>query len=142
MPNARIKLNSTIMFMVMPMSFRSTKDRNMDAGIETATNIDVPAPRKNSRMTTIRIRPLTMLFSRLETISSICSDMSDVITIDPDGGISGSIASTSAFTAAAVSMMFWPERFTTSSVTTALPSMRANVSRSANPKSTVATSRT
>ncbi len=65
-----------------------------------------------------------------------------MITTSVVGGKSGRMASISAFTASAASMMFSPDRLTTLSVTAAVPSMRAKVSRSAKPKSTVATSRT
>ncbi len=58
------------------------------------------------------------------------------------GGKSGRAPAIAPFTASAVSMMFSPVRFVTPRVTTGLPSSRAKLSRSLNPNSTVATSRT
>ena len=141
-PNARIKLKSTIMFMVMLKTFSTMNERNIDAGIEIATNTEVPAPRKKRRTATINISPETMLFSRLDTIWSISSDISEVKVTLVVGGKSNCIAATSALTPSAVLMMFSPDRFMTSRVMTDAPSMRAKFSRSANPKSTVATSLT
>ena len=141
-PRARIRLNNTIMFIEMPRILSIMNERNIDAGIEIATNTEVPAPRKKRSIATIKISPETMLFSRLDTITSISSDISEVNVTLVVGGKSASIAATSLFTPSAVSMMFSPERLMTSRVITATPSMRAKFSRSAKPKSTVATSLT
>ena len=133
---------STTMFMETPIRPRTTKERNIDVGIDTATKTDVRRPSTKSRTPTISTSPEMMLFCRLMTISSMSSDWSEVIETSVDGGKRGRMASTSARTASAVAMMFSPERFTTSSVTTGLSPRRAKVSRSAKPNSTSATSRT
>ena len=117
-------------------------DRNIDVGMEMATKIEVLSPSTKSSTPTIRISPEMMLFCRLLTIAPMSSDMSDVMETTVDGGNRGRMASISAWTASAVAMMFSPDRFTTSRVTTGSSPSRAYVSRSANPNSTVATSRT
>ena len=130
------------MFIVTPSSPMMMKDRNIDVGIEMATKIEVRSPSANRRIPTMRISPEMMLFCRLLTISPMSSDESEVMDTSVDGGNSGRMASISARTASAVAMMFSPDRFTTSSVTTGRSPSRAKVSRSANPNSTSAMSRT
>ena len=57
-PNARIRLKRTIIFIETPMAFSTINERNIDAGIEIATNAEVPAPRKKNSTPTMRIVPI------------------------------------------------------------------------------------
>ncbi len=124
-PSARISENSTTMFIVIPTACITMNDSSIESGIAIATNDALRTPRKKSSTATTRISPEMMLFSRLLTILWISSDMSAVILITVVAGNVGSSSAIAAFTASAVSMMFSPDRFTMSSVTTGLPSSRA-----------------
>ncbi len=130
MPRARIRLNSTTMFMLMPRMPMTMKLRSMLRGIDVATKPALRTPRKNISTASTSSSPLMMLFSRLLTMSWMSSDWSLVIFTTVPGGNPLSMAPISAFTRSAVSMMFSPERFTIPSVMTGVPSSRANVSRS------------
>ena len=124
-PNARMSEKSTTMFIEIPRSHRTTKDRNMDVGMEIATKIEVRRPSTKSRIPTISTSPEMMLFCRLLTMSPMSADMSEVIDTTVDAGKRGRMASISTCTASAVAMMFSPDRLTTSSVTTGSSSRRA-----------------
>ncbi len=142
MPRARISENSTTMFIEKPTSRMMLNDSSMESGMASPTKGAVRTPSTKSSTTRTRIRPEMMLFSRLLTMPRISSDWSEVVLTTVPGGKFRDSSSITARTASAVSMMFSPLRFTTASDMTGLPSSRAKLSRSLNPKSTVATSRT
>ena len=124
-PNARIRLNSTTMFIVKPIICMMLNDISIESGIAIPTNDAVCTPSTKSSTPTTRMRPEMMLFSRLLTMSRISSDWSDVIFTTVPGGNSGRIAPIADRTASAVAIMFSPLRFDTPNVTTGFPSRRA-----------------
>ena len=124
-PSARMSEKSTTMFIDTPSSLSTPKDRNIDEGIEMATNREVRSPRKKSSTLTIRMSPEMMLFSSELTMEKMSRDMSPVTFTVIAAGKSGRISSMTALTRSDVSMMFSPERLTMSSVTTGEPSSRA-----------------
>ena len=113
------------MFIVIPSRARITNESIMEVGIAIATKEAVRTPRKNRRTDRIRMSPEMMLFSRLLTIMKISRDWSPVMNTSVVGGKRGSISARRRFTSSETSMMFAPERFTTSIVTTWLPFRRA-----------------
>ena len=73
-PSARMRLNSTTMFMVKPISCITLKESSIESGMAMPTKEAFAIPRKNRSTATTRMRPEMMLFSRLETILRISSD--------------------------------------------------------------------
>ena len=63
MPRAKIKLNNTTMFMVIPAIWRTANEMNMDSGMARPTNHAVLAPSTNNSTPTTKMRPEMMLFS-------------------------------------------------------------------------------
>ena len=124
-PSARMRLKSTTMFIVKPMSCMMLKESSIESGIAMPTNDAFAMPRKKSRTATTRISPEMMLFSRFDTIFRMSCDWSEVIFTTVVGGKLACASWMTRFTASDVSMMFSPVRFTMPSVTTGLPSRRA-----------------
>ncbi len=64
-PNARIKENNTIMFILKSMAPITTKEINMDIGIASPTKRASRVPKKKNKTAITKITPIIMLFSRL-----------------------------------------------------------------------------
>jgi len=75
-PSARIRLNRTTMFMLIPSAPITMKLSSMLSGMDVATNPAFRTPRKNMSTASTSSSPLMMLFSRLLTISWMSSDWS------------------------------------------------------------------
>jgi hypothetical protein len=73
-PSARIRLNSTTMFIVKPISCMMLKESSIESGMAIPTKDALATPRKKRRTATTRMSPETMLFSRFETIFRISAD--------------------------------------------------------------------
>ena len=73
-PSARMRLNNTTMFIVMPTSCMMLKDNSIESGIAIPTNDALRMPSAKSNTATTRMSPETMLFSRLLTMLRMSSD--------------------------------------------------------------------
>ena len=78
----------------------------MEDGIAIATKPELARPRKKRSTPTIRISPETMLFSRLDTIIAMSSELSEVNSTFVVGGNSGIMVATTSRTSWDVAMMF------------------------------------
>jgi hypothetical protein len=141
MPSARIRLNSTTMFRVMPSMASTMNVISIENGIATATMNEFRTPKNASSTTTTRIRPLMMLSSSSFTMRLIWIDWSATMFTVMPAGNAGFIRSMVSLTSRAIAMRFSPLRFLTTSVTASRPFTRLIVSRSRMPSFTVATSR-
>ena len=63
MPVASTRLNSTIMFSVVPQTAISVKPISSESGIASPTNTALRTPRNTSRTATTSTKPEKMLFS-------------------------------------------------------------------------------
>ena len=73
-PRARINENKTTVFRVYPTKFIIRIPINIESGIAIPTNMAFRNPKKNNKINTTKITPEMILFSKLETISLVCTD--------------------------------------------------------------------
>ena len=124
-PKAKIKANSTIIFIDCPVIFNHKIPVNIEIGIAKPTKSAFLKPKKKSKIKTTNSTPIIILFSKLANSSRVYTEASLKVEIVNSSGNSFCIFSTTKLILSAVNNTFCPDRLITSKEITGFPSALA-----------------